>query len=131
MQETLRVKTGPELDLADITGKVNAIVEKSRVEDGVCLVFCRGATGAVVINENDPALLDDFKRKLSDIIPREAYAHPGNAHSHLRAMLLGPSETIPVKNSRLDLGTWQSVFLINLDTSPREREVVVQVIARS
>lgn len=128
MQEMLRVLTRAGIDLADITGQVQEIVGKSGIRDGICLVFVPGATGAVVINENEKNLVEDFKRILEKMVPEKGYKHPHNAHSHLRAMLLGPGETIPVSGGRLVLGAWQSIFLVNLDTGPREREVLVRVL---
>jgi secondary thiamine-phosphate synthase enzyme len=107
---------------------VSRVVEKSGVKEGICLVFVPGATGAVVINENEPDLLEDFKKILEKLVPEEGYKHPHNAHSHLRAILLGPGETIPVSGGKLVLGTWQSIFLVNLDAGPREREVIVKVL---
>ncbi|MCK4714802.1 MAG: secondary thiamine-phosphate synthase enzyme YjbQ [Candidatus Aenigmarchaeota archaeon] len=128
MQRILRVSTRAGPDPVDITGQVSMVVEKSGVKEGICLVFVPGATGAVVINENEPDLLEDFKKILEKLVPEEGYKHPHNAHSHLRAMLLGPGETIPVSGGRLVLGTWQSIFLVNLDAGPREREVAVRVL---
>ena len=128
MQRILRVSTRAGPDLVDITGQVSRVVEKSGVKEGICLVFVPGATGAVVINENEPDLLEDFKKILEKLVPEEGYKHPHNAHSHLRSLILGPSETIPVQAGKLVLGTWQSIFLVNLDAGPREREVVVRVL---
>ncbi len=128
MQETLRVSTGAGPDLVDITREVEGVVRKSGIGEGLCLVFVPGATGAIVINENEPSLIEDFKKTLGKLAPEGGFRHPGNAHSHIRAMLLGPGETIPVEGGRLLLGTWQGIFLANLDTGPRERDVVVGVL---
>ncbi len=128
MQEILKVPTKAGPDLVDITGEVEGVVEKSGIKEGICLVFVPGATGAVVINENEPGLMEDFKKTLEKLAPEGGYKHPHNAHSHIRAMLLGPGETIPLEEGRLVLGTWQSIFLVNLDTGPRDRDVLVRVL---
>jgi len=128
MQSILRVSSRAGPDLLDITGQVSRVVEKSGIKEGICLVFVPGATGAVVINENEPDLLEDFRETLRKLVPEGGHKHPHNAHSHLRAMLLGLGETIPLEGGKLVLGTWQSIFLVNLDAGPREREVAVRVL---
>ncbi|NJE27123.1 YjbQ family protein, partial [Thermococcus sp. MV5] len=91
-----------------------------------------GATGAIVTIEHESGLLEDFKRALMELIPKGAgYLHDridDNAHSHLRATLLGASECFPVIDGRLIRGTWQQIFFVELDVRPRHRRVVVQVV---
>lgn len=131
----LRFSTEGEIDLVDITHEVERIVEESGgVQNGQVLVFVPGATGGAIITiEHESGLLEDFKRALKELIPKGAgYLHDridDNAHSHLRASLLGASECFPVVDGRLVRGgTWQQIFFVELDVRPRHRRVVVQVI---
>ncbi len=128
----LRFSTRGEIDLVDITAEVEKVVEESGIKNGLALVFVPGATGAIVTIEHESGLLEDFKRTLRELIPKGAgYLHDridDNAHSHLRATLLGASECFPVVNGRLIRGTWQQIFFVELDVRPRHRRVVVQVV---
>ena len=130
--EELRFSTRGEIDLVDITAEVERIVEESGIENGHVLVFVPGATGAIITIEHESGLLEDFKRILNEIVSKGAgYLHDridDNAHSHLRATLLGASECFPVVNGRLVRGTWQQIFFVELDVRPRHRRVVVQVM---
>lgn len=130
--EELRFSTKGEIDLVDITHEVEKIVEESGVQNGQVLVFVPGATGAIITIEHESGLLEDFKRALKELIPKGAgYLHDridDNAHSHLRASLLGASECFPVVDGRLVRGTWQQIFFVELDVRPRYRRVVVQVM---
>jgi len=130
--EELRFSTEGEIDLVDITHEVERVVRESGIENGQVLVFVPGATGAIVTIEHESGLLEDFKRALRELIPKGAgYLHDridDNAHSHLRATLLGASECFPVVDGRLVRGTWQQIFFVELDVRPRHRRVVVQVM---
>ncbi|WP_297504849.1 secondary thiamine-phosphate synthase enzyme YjbQ [Thermococcus sp.] len=130
--EELRFSTGGEIDLVDITHEVERAVRESGIENGQVLVFVPGATGAIVTIEHESGLLEDFKRALRELIPKgRGYLHDridDNAHSHLRATLLGASECFPVVNGKLVRGTWQQIFFVELDVRPRHRRVVVQVM---
>ncbi|ASJ14949.1 secondary thiamine-phosphate synthase enzyme YjbQ [Thermococcus radiotolerans] len=128
----LRFSTKGEIDLVDITREVERIVEESGIENGQVLVFVPGATGAIVTIEHESGLLEDFKRALRELIPKgKGYLHDridDNAHSHLRATLLGASECFPVLDGRVVRGTWQQIFFVELDVIPRHRRVIVQVM---
>ncbi|MEO2151524.1 MAG: secondary thiamine-phosphate synthase enzyme YjbQ [Thermococcus sp.] len=128
----LRFSTRGEIDLVDITAEVESVVEESGIQNGIALVFVPGATGAIVTIEHESGLLEDFKRALMELIPKGAgYLHDridDNAHSHLRATILGASECFPVVNGRLVRGTWQQIFFVELDVRPRHRRVIVQVV---
>ncbi len=122
------LKTKGEIDLVDITFEVIEKVRESGIKSGIVTVFIPGATGAVTTIEYEHSLLTDFKNCLEELIPKSrGYGHPGNAHSHLRASILGPSVSIPVKNGDPILGTWQQVVFIELDTRPRSRRIIVSV----
>ncbi len=128
----LRFSTDGEIDLVDITAEVERVVAESGVKNGQVLVFVPGATGAIVTIEHESGLLEDFKRALRELIPKGAgYLHDridDNAHSHLRATLLGASKCFPVVDGRLVRGTWQQIFFVELDVRPRHRRVIVQVV---
>jgi secondary thiamine-phosphate synthase enzyme len=128
-----KVETKKQQELVDITEQVATIVTKSGVKEGVCHVFVPHATAAVIVNENDdPALCDDLLDSLNKAFPDHAgYRHDrvdNNAGAHIKAAVLGPSETLPVKNSELALGRWQAIMLAELD-GPRERRIVVTLLA--
>ncbi|WP_394356914.1 secondary thiamine-phosphate synthase enzyme YjbQ [Candidatus Methanocrinis natronophilus] len=120
--------------MTDLTGKVAAAVERSGLSAGAVVVFASGATGAVTTIEYEPGLVEDMKAALERMAPRDIeYAHnrrwgDGNGHSHIRASIIGPSLTVPFSDGKLMLGTWQQIVFIDLDTSPRHRRVVFQII---
>ncbi|WP_394326481.1 secondary thiamine-phosphate synthase enzyme YjbQ [Pyrococcus kukulkanii] len=128
--DVVRVTTSKEVEIIDITEKVREIVRKSGVEDGIVVVFTRHTTAGIIINENESGLISDLEKTLEKLIPKgTGYSHDridNNAHSHLRAIILGSSVVIPVENGRLALGTWQSVLFVELD-GPRTREIYVKV----
>jgi len=121
-------------DIIDITKKVNAAVEESRLQAGIVVVFVPGATGAVTTMEHEPGLLRDINAALERIAPeRMEYAHDqrwgdGNGHSHVRASLIGPSLTVPFLSGQLILGTWQQIIFLELDNRPRERSITLQIL---
>ncbi len=125
------VKTIKDFELIDITDQVKNIVKDSNIENGVVLIFTKHVTTGLTINENEPRLIQDFLETFSKLIPKGAgYKHDlidRNAHSHLLASVFGQNEVIPLENGELVLGTWQRVFLVELD-GPRMRKVVVKVI---
>jgi len=127
--ESFRFSTRGEIDFVDLTDKVQEAVEKSGVKNGLAHVFAPHATGILILTEYEPSLVDDIRNVLERLVPkRAAYQHPSNAHSHLRSVLLSPDKTLPVIDSRLVLGTWQSLVFVETDVHPRQRTVIVQVI---
>ena len=121
-------ETRGEFDVVDITGRVNSIVADSDVQEGMALVYAGHATGIILLNEYDSALLEDLASFLKNMFPGDgSYRHPVNAHAHLRSMLLTPSRVIPVHGGYLRLGTWQSLFWIEAE-SRRRRKVEVTYI---
>jgi|ERR1700683_69295 len=135
--ETLFYKTRERLELINITRDLNEVVRKHRLEGGMVIVQSLHTTTAVFINEFQQALMDDIKSFLERIVgrfdywrhndPRLSECDRKNAASHLRAMLLGHTLTLPINNGGLALGNWQSVILAELD-GPRERAVHIQVL---
>jgi len=128
------VATRGQGDAHDITDLVSAAVDESNCAAGIATVFVVGSTATVTTIEFEPGAVADFNRSLESIAPRHAdYRHhlrwgDDNGSSHVRAALVGPSLTIPIADGKLILGTWQQVALVELDTRPRKREIVIQVI---
>lgn len=127
--ESFSFSTRGEIDFIDLTGKVEAAVRKSGVENGLVHVFAPHATGILILTEYEPSLESDIKNFLERMVPkRGSYQHPSNAHSHLRSMLLSPDKTLPIVDGHVALGTWQSLIFVETDVYPRQRTVIVQVI---
>jgi secondary thiamine-phosphate synthase enzyme len=131
----LRLETEGEAQIVDLTEGVLAVVRQSGVSSGVVSVFVTGSTAALTTMEFEPGGVADLRALVERLVPREGeYAHnvlnhDDNAHAHLRASLIGPSETVPLVAGRLVLGTWQQLVLIDFDDRPRAREVHVQVVS--
>ena len=132
MQETITLSTTKKQELIDITDSVNSIVSKSGVKNGLCNIFTMHATAAIIINENaDPDICIDTLDALNKLIKEGVWRHDkldGNAASHIKSTILGPSETIPVKNGQLQLGTWQSPMFVELDGPRNNRKIVITII---
>jgi len=128
MMTELRLRTGAKRELVDITAELAAIVSKAALAEGLCHVYVAHATAAIVVNENDdPNICVDLLDALDRLVPAGIWRHDrvdGNAASHIQAAILGPGETIPVRNGELLLGRWQAVMLAELD-GPRERRIIV------
>jgi secondary thiamine-phosphate synthase enzyme len=131
----LRFSTRGDGDVIDLTEGVESVVRSSGVETGVASVFVPGSTAAVTTMEVEPGGVQDLRAALERLIPREGeYEHnrlnrDTNSHAHMRAAIVGPSETVPIEDGRVAAGTWQQVVLIDFDDRPRERTVVVQVVS--
>jgi secondary thiamine-phosphate synthase enzyme len=125
----LSVKTRQRDELVDLTALVNRELQAAGATSGLCQVSVLHTTAAVLINEAESGLMHDLLRTLDHLVPVDPNAvHPdGNAHAHIKAAVIGSCKTLPIRNGRLLLGTWQSLFLIEFD-GPRERKVTVQVI---
>ena len=126
---TFEVRTARRAQLVDITERVAEAVEKSEVADGLCHVFIPHTTAGVTINEGaDPDVAADVASHLAELVPKEAaFEHAeGNSDSHIKTILVGPSCTAPVRGGKLELGTWQAIFLCEWD-GPRTRRVEVAV----
>ncbi len=127
--ETLSVKTRRRDELVDITGQVQAVVKKSNIKTGICVVYCPHTTAGITINENaDPSVKTDIIMELDKRIPwNDGYQHgEGNSAAHVKSSLVGASETILVTGGSLALGTWQGIMFAEFD-GPRSRKVHVHV----
>jgi secondary thiamine-phosphate synthase enzyme len=131
MQHTIQVSTDRRNGLYDITRQVEEIVTSSKIETGLVHVFVRHATAAIMIQENwDDSVQTDVVNLLNKLIPHGEWLHDrqdGNGDAHLKAGVVGPSESIPVSNGKMVLGTWQNIFLCEFDGPRRDRKVLVTV----
>jgi len=126
----LKVRTSRKYEVVDLTQQIAEAVRVAHLDEGLCNVYVPHATAAIIINENDDQQIGlDLLDALDKLIPEGIWRHDqidSNGAAHLKAAILGPSETIPVQNGRLALGTWQAVILVELD-GPRDRKVIVTV----
>lgn len=128
----IEIDTHKPVDVIDITSSIERALQQSKIEDGICLVYTLHTTTGLAINESDPDLVQDILRLLASLVPQgNGYLHDrsdGNAHAHMRSMLLGNSVVIPVEQKKLILGTWQRVLFFELD-GPRRRKILVRGIS--
>ncbi len=132
------VQTQGNNHVLNITDAVAQAVDRADLASGVATVFVVGSTAGISTTEYEPGLADhDLADAFEGIAPQDAtYVHEqtwhdDNGHSHVRATLLGPSITVPVVDGRLTLGTWQQIILIDFDTRPRRREIIVQTLGEA
>jgi secondary thiamine-phosphate synthase enzyme len=126
-QETIKLKIKSQ-GFSDITDKVEGIVRTSGIKNGICSIFPLGSTSSIIINENEPMLIQDLKDALEKIASEEGiYHHAENAFSHVRSAFMGSGQTLPIKDGNVILGTWQSIMAVNFDIDDREREVVITI----
>ena len=132
--DEINIKTNGEVDIIDITNQIQKIINESKIKNGIACIFIPGSTGSITTIEYEPGLKKDLPRALQKIAPKgEHYDHhetwhDDNGHSHVRASLMGPSLNIPVIEGRLIHGTWQQIVFVELDTSPRNRKLIVQIV---
>ena len=126
----LSVKTRERTELVDVTSNINQLIQKSEIDQGLCMLYVPHTTAAVTINESaDPSVKADILMILNKIIPFEAnYRHlEGNSAAHIKSTLVGSSELIAIENRKLALGTWQGVFFCEFD-GPRSRKLHVRIL---
>ena len=135
----IQISTKGNTDIIDITDKVQEKIEKAisnskqEIKNGFVLLFVNGSTAGLTTIEYEPGLIKDLKEMFENLIPEDkTYSHnekwhDNNGHSHLRASLLKPSLIIPFSKSKLLLGTWQQITLIDFDNHPRTREIIIQI----
>jgi secondary thiamine-phosphate synthase enzyme len=130
----LRFSTEGDGDVIDITAGVQSVVQQAGVESGIASIFVPGSTAAVTAMEYERGGIQDLRDTLDRLVPPDRdYAHnrlnrDTNSHAHIRAAIVGPSETLPVRDGRLEMGTWQQVVLVDFDDRPRQRTVLVHVL---
>ena len=125
------LRVGP--DVRDITPALDGLIRESRIKDGVLFAAVVGSTGSLTTIEYEPGVVQDLTMAINRLAPpgmeyeHEKAWHDGNGHSHVQAALMGPSISIAVRNSRLRLGTWQQVVVINHDNHPRNRPIAITI----
>ena len=137
----IALNTNKKLEIIDITSKIQSIVSNSNLKNGLVHVFCKHTTASLMINEKEERLLEDIKEFIETTAPSaKKYKHddlekrdcpidePINCHSHLKSLLFKTSETIPIKNGKLDLGRWQSLMFVELDGPRKNRKVAISII---
>jgi secondary thiamine-phosphate synthase enzyme len=133
MRETITLRTKQREELIDITDAVRAILKRSGIRNGIVHVYAQGATAAMMIQENwDESVQLDVVNLLRKLIPPGVWLHDaqdGNGDAHLKAGLVGPSETIPVIDGQLGLSRWQNIFFCEFD-GPRSERIVVCTLIR-
>ncbi len=133
MREIIRISTGNREELLDITEKIAEAVRKSGIDNGLVALYAQGATSALMIQENwDDSVQTDVVQLLQKLIPQGVWLHDqqdGNGDAHLKAGLVGPSETIPLINGKLGLSRWQNIFFCEFDGPRTERSIVCTILA--
>lgn len=130
----IRIQTQGDGDVLDVTRAVQECINEAGLKHGTVTVFVQGSTAALTTVEYEPGLISDLRDLFDRIAPsnlvyqHDQRWHDGNGHSHVRASLLGPSLTIPFADGFMTLGTWQQIVVVDFDTRPRHREIVVQMM---
>jgi secondary thiamine-phosphate synthase enzyme len=134
---TIERSTTGDTDILDLSGDVEAFVNETGVREGWVMVFVPGSTGAVTTIEFESGAVNDLKRAIERIAPRDGEYehnlrwHDGNGYSHVRAALMGPSLVVPISEGRVQTGTWQQIVLCDYDNRPRRRQIKLQVLGAS
>lgn len=129
--QIIEIGTNDRIQFIDITNKVQKYVDENKIKDGVCVVFIPHTTAAVTINENaDPDVTTDMVKELNKIVPfSDNYRHfEGNSAAHIKSSIIGASETVIVKDGKLQLGTWQGIYFCEFD-GPRKRKAWLKMLA--
>ena len=129
----LTIKTKGNTDIIDITQKIDNLLQNIEITEGLVNIFVKGSTAALTTIEADPNLYIDLKNVLDQIIPpNRVWKHhqtwgDDNGSSHLKASIIGPSLSVPLSNGQMQIGSWQRIVLIDFDTLPRQREIILSV----
>jgi secondary thiamine-phosphate synthase enzyme len=130
MREILQVKTRKKTEFIDITREVQDLLSREGTREGVMVLYTKHTTTGLTINENEEGLVADMEETLRKLVPPASYRHDlldNNAESHLRSILIGQNLVIPFIDARLELGSWQRIFFVELD-GPRTREIIIRAI---
>lgn len=127
--ETISFRTKEDYDYVELEDSLNQIVKKSGIQNGICVAFAPHATGIIAITELESRLKKDIQVFLDKLVPSRGWSHSGNGDAHLKSMLLNPCKVVPVINNRIAIGTWQSIFFIEIDGGRANgRKITVIVI---
>ncbi len=131
-QKHIYVSSSKKRELIDITSQVEQAVRESGIKNGICHVFVPHATAAVIANEHESGLMEDILKALKDLVPPDKpWKHnliDNNADAHILASIIGPSRSFPVEGGELVRGTWQNIFVVELDGPRGSRKVVITVM---
>ncbi len=131
LTEILELETSKRVQIIDISRNIDAALAESGLKRGLVNIYSKHSTSAIFINENESGLLEDYQNLIQTLIPTgNNYKHDridNNADSHLRSFIIGNNETIPFENGSMDLGTWQSVFFLDMD-GPRNRRITITIM---
>jgi secondary thiamine-phosphate synthase enzyme len=127
----IKVETNERIQLIDITNQVEKFVKESEIKNGLCLISSLHSTTAIIINENESGLIQDILYEVQKVFPKdEKWLHnriDDNADSHLASAFIGSSKTFPIKDGKIIRGTWQNIFLLELD-GPRIRRIILEAL---
>lgn len=132
--DQIEISTKGYRDIVDVTSHVNEFLKQNRAKNGQVTIFAPGATAGVTTIEYEPGLIRDLPEALERLAPKGIHYHhdatwgDGNGNSHIQASMLGPSLTVPFKDGRLILGTWQQIVIVDCDNRARHRKIVIQMI---
>jgi secondary thiamine-phosphate synthase enzyme len=131
LSEILELKTSNRVEIADITRNVDAAIAECGLKKGLVNIYSKHSTSAIFINENEAGLVEDYVELIEKLVPTgDNYRHDridNNADSHLRSFIIGNNETVPFENGSMNLGTWQSVFFLEMD-GPRNRRITITIM---
>ena len=131
LTEIMELKTFNRVEIADITRDVDAAIAECGLKKGLVNIYSKHSTSAIFINENESGLVEDYVDLIEKLVPTgDNYRHDridNNADSHLRSFIIGNNETIPFENGSMNLGTWQSVFFMEMD-GPRNRSITITIM---
>ena len=131
---TFSVESKPDMDIINITGQVSKLVAESKINSGIATIFVTGSTAGITTTEFEPNLNEDLEKAIERLVPSNIqYKHSetwgdDNGKSHIRSSLFKPSFTVPFKNKKMLLGTWQQIILLDFDVPARKRDIVVQIV---
>jgi secondary thiamine-phosphate synthase enzyme len=133
MQQIIQISTDKQNGLYDITSQVERIVQASKTKQGIVNIYAQGATSAIMIQENwDDSVQNDVVTLLKKLIPSGIWEHDtqdNNGDAHLKAGIVGPSETIPIINGKMGLSTWQNIFLCEFDGPRKQRNIAISILS--
>ncbi len=127
----IKVETNERIQLIDVTNQVEEFIKESEIKNGLCLISSLHSTTAIIINENESGLIQDILYEVQKVFPKdEKWLHnriDDNADSHLASAFIGSSKTFPIKDGKIIRGTWQNIFLLELD-GPRIRRIILEAL---
>lgn len=131
IHDMIHTNTNQNVEVINITSNVNDIIRKHDITNGIVNISTKHTTSSIMINEDEEGLKKDYAKFLEKIVPNDNYLHDridNNATSHLKAMLTTPTQTLPIIDGKISLGTWQSIFFVELDGPRSNRTINIMII---